>query len=190
MVRLAIHEFLKSGAPSGQDVDRFLDGHEFPLAEGPNVTFVFRGEADAVRLQHWIYGLASSQPFRRVDGTDLWWLVIELPPGSRVEYKLEIVRGGVHELIRDPRNPNLAHDPFGANSVLHGSGYTTPSWAEPDAQVPPVISNRSSSRAARSVRCGTCICTYHRGVAPRVAIRSSSCTTARTTSGTRVCAAF
>jgi enterochelin esterase family protein len=132
-MRLAIHELLHRGSLAPEDVDRFLADHAFPLAEGPSVTFAFRGEADAVRLRHWIYGLASTQPFHRVDGTDLWYLVIELPPGSRVEYKLEIVRGGVHELIRDPANPNLAHDPFGANSVCQATGYAVPEWIEPDS---------------------------------------------------------
>jgi len=139
MVRLAIHELLHRGAIPGEEIDRFMDGRSFPLAEGPHVTFLWRGHADAVRLQHWIYGLPSSQPFRRVDGTDLWYLVTELPPGSRVEYKLEIVRGGLHELIQDPLNPNLAQDPFGANSVCQASGYVEPEWAEHDPESRPGV---------------------------------------------------
>jgi enterochelin esterase family protein len=134
VVKLAVHELLQRENIGSEEVDRFLERHEFPLAEGPHVTFVFRGEADAVRLQHWIYGLHSSQPFHRVPGTDLWQLVIELPLGSRVEYKLEVVRGDVHELIRDPRNPNIAHDPFGANSVCQAAGYEVPEWTRPDAE--------------------------------------------------------
>ena len=69
------------------------------------ITFVWRGEADAVHLKHWVFGLTSSQPLARVPGTDLWYLTLELPRGSRVEYKLEVVRSGHGEWIQDPLNP-------------------------------------------------------------------------------------
>ncbi len=133
---VAIHQLLADGPPAGEAIEAFLEEHEFPLNEGRSTTFVYRGEAEEVRLRHWIYGLPSSLPFQRVAGTDLWFLVEELPPGSRVEYKLEVFRKGRRKLIRDPSNPNLAHDPFGSNSVLHGRGYETPDWVleDPDAR--------------------------------------------------------
>ncbi len=114
------------------EVDSFLSEHSFPLAEGAYCTFAYRGEADAVRLRHWIYGLPSSQPFRRLEGTDLWLLVLELPEGSRVEYKIEVERGEQRQWIHDPLNPLLAHDPFGANSVCQAAGYVTPDWTQVD----------------------------------------------------------
>jgi enterochelin esterase family protein len=64
----------------------------------------------------------------------LWFLTIELPAGSRIEYKLERVHGAERELILDPLNPRTARDPFGANSVFHGEGYETPDWCLPDAE--------------------------------------------------------
>ena len=133
---LAIHQLLAEGPPDEAAIRRFLARHSFPLNEGRSTTFVYRGEADEVRLRHWIYGLPSTLPFRRVPQTDLWFLVQELPSGSRVEYKLEVVTSGEGEWVLDPLNPNLAHDPFGANSVLHGAGYETPDWAleDPDAR--------------------------------------------------------
>lgn len=118
--------------PPTEQVDALVRDHEFPLLEGTRCTFAFRGEADAVTLRHWIYGLPSSQAFRRVPGTDLWYAVLDLPEGSRVEYKIEVTRGGQVEWIRDPLNPRLAHDPFGANSVCHGRGYETPEWTQED----------------------------------------------------------
>jgi enterochelin esterase family protein len=57
---------------------------------------------------------------------------MEVPEGSRVEYKLEVVRHGQHQLIQDPLNEHLANDPFGANSVVHASGYVEPEWAHVD----------------------------------------------------------
>ena len=77
-------------------------------------------------------------PFKKLEGRKLpelkWWAKVvfglymggsfapnhigmaELPAGSRVEYKLEVVRGGHGEWIQDPLNKNLARDPFGATS--------------------------------------------------------------------------
>jgi enterochelin esterase family protein len=134
---LAIRELLATPAPSGPQVDDFLAGRRCPIVEGGTVTFLYRGEAEAVYLQHWIYGLESAQPFARIDGTDMWYLLQEVPVRSRVEYKLEVHEGGVARLIRDPLNPDLAHDPFGANSVCHGADYAEPEWAEPDAEARP-----------------------------------------------------
>ncbi len=131
-MRLAIHNLLDGGTPDGAAIDAFLRNRSFPLIEGDRATFVFHGDAHEVFLRHWIYGLESAQPFIRVPGTDFWWLVHELPPGSRVEYKIEVVRGDRHEWIRDPFNPNLAQDPFGANSVAQGSGYVRPDWTRMD----------------------------------------------------------
>jgi enterochelin esterase-like enzyme len=131
-VRLAIHHLLDQGAPTEAAIDAFLSERSFPLIEGDRATFVFRGRADAVNLRHWIYGLESSRPFERVPQTELWYHVHELPPGSRVEYKFEVIRGDRRQWIRDPLNPHLAQDPFGANSVAQGVGYTRPDWSLPD----------------------------------------------------------
>ncbi|MDX1502936.1 MAG: alpha/beta hydrolase-fold protein [Thermoanaerobaculia bacterium] len=118
-------------------IDRFLERETFPLQSGRVTTFVYRGEAESVRLRHWIYGLPTSQAFERLDDTDLWHLSVALPARSRVEYKLEVERGGDRELIRDPLNPLEAHDPFGSNSVCHGLGYSVPEWTRPDPEARP-----------------------------------------------------
>ena len=117
-------------------VDAFFRRNQFPLVDGPNTTFVWRGQADQVNLRHWVYGLPSSQALVRIDGTDVWHFSLKLPPTSRVEYKFEIVRNGHGEWVGDPLNPNRAHDPFGSNSVAHGEGYVFPSWALPDPGAP------------------------------------------------------
>jgi enterochelin esterase family protein len=127
---------LVAGPHTREAVDGFLAGKSFPLAEGSSITFVYRGEAEAVHLKHWVFGLPASQQLKRLESTDLWYLVLELPAGSRVEYKLEVVRAGRGEWIEDPLNPNRARDPFGANSVAHGTGYTVPEWIAPDPEAP------------------------------------------------------
>jgi len=129
-------EHLVRGRPSAADVDAFLAGREVPVVEGGRVTFLFRGQADQVRLRHWVYGLPSAAPLHRIDGTDLWYDVLELPEGSRVEYKLEVVNGRDVQWIQDPLNERTAHDPFGANSVCHGAGYEVPDWTRSDPATP------------------------------------------------------
>jgi len=118
-------------------LDRLIEESEIPLHDGPRTLFLYRGEADRVELVHWIFGLESSLPFRRVEGhDDLWHLALELPSASRIEYKLLVTRGERMELLRDPLNHRLAHDPFGANSVCATPGYETPDWIreDPDAR--------------------------------------------------------
>jgi enterochelin esterase family protein len=74
---------------------------------------------------------------RRVPATDLWYLVLELPERSRIEYQLEIVRGGHGERINDPLNPRLAHSPVGSSSVCYARGYVVPEWTQPDPESRP-----------------------------------------------------
>jgi len=87
-----------------------------------------------VRLRHFVYGLSSSQSFRRVAGTDLWYLSLEAPRGSRIEYKLEVETRGMTRLIRDPLNSRTANDPYGANSVCYAAGYHVPDWTKRDPE--------------------------------------------------------
>jgi len=134
---LAIHDLLAGGEPSPGAIDEFLRARPVPVVERSSVTFLYRGDADAVHLQHWIYGLPSAVPFQRAGGTDLWYLIQEIPARSRVEYKLEVRHGELSRLIRDPLNPLLAHDPFGANSVCHGADYVEPEWVTPDPEARP-----------------------------------------------------
>jgi enterochelin esterase family protein len=134
---LEIQQFLDEAPPNRERVDRFLTDHKFPLVDGRRVTFVFHGQADRVNLRHFIYGLPSSQPLTRVPQTDLWFLVMDLPVCSRVEYKIERIHGENREWMMDPLNPNVAHDPYGANSVCYGEGYVTPEWTEADSDARP-----------------------------------------------------
>ena len=94
-----------------------------PIVEGARCTFLYRGEADEVFLVHRIFGLPDHLPLRRLRGTDLWYVVLELPEGSRVEYQLEVARGGHRERINDPLNPRLAHSPVGSSSVCYAHGH-------------------------------------------------------------------
>lgn len=120
----------------------FLNNHTFPLVQDSHVTFVWLGQADAVNVRHWVYGLESSTTLTRAPNTDLWHLTLEIPGNSRVEYKFEILREGRAEWIEDPLNPNRARDPFGANSVLQSAGYVSPDWTQPDTLARPGVLER------------------------------------------------
>jgi enterochelin esterase-like enzyme len=115
-----------------QHIDSFIARNRFPLIERSAVTFVFRGEADAVYLRRWMRGARDGVPLERMNGSDLWQLRLPVLAGARFEYKLDVVRGGSGVWINDPLNPLLATDPFGANSVCHTFGYETPVWSLPD----------------------------------------------------------
>ena len=132
----ALSKLFRDGDPAAAEIDRFLAETPVPLVAGSDVTFLYRGSADAVFLRCWISGLDTAQPFQAMGETDLWAVTIELPKGSRIEYKIEVVTGDDRELIVDPLNPVLAHDPFGANSVCQGYGYERPEWThvDPDAR--------------------------------------------------------
>jgi enterochelin esterase family protein len=125
------------GVPSSAEIDTFLAARRIPVIEDGSATFLWRGEADAVHLVHMIYGLPTHQPFLRLAGTDLWYLTLELPARSRVEYKIEVTRAGETALIEDPLNPLRTRDPFGTNSVVQGDGYQTPDWVMPDPEARP-----------------------------------------------------
>jgi enterochelin esterase-like enzyme len=127
---------LAAGPKNRDAVRAFFSSHTFPLVEGDTITFVWRGDAQEVKLHHWVFGLESAQPLTRIDGTSVWFLSMPLPPASRVEYKFEIVHDGHGRWIQDPLNPHLARDPYGANSVAHGNGYTVPQWIHADSSSP------------------------------------------------------
>ena len=149
-----IEELVELDEIGADEVDQLLAANEFPHVAGRTATFVFRGDAERVLLRHWIFGLPSSLPFRRIGTSDLWTLQIDVPRRSRVEYKIDVERDGQHQWIRDPLNGRLAHDPFGANSVLHGDGYRTPGWTKPDDSVPSgrLLRVEIRSKALKSLR--------------------------------------
>ena len=149
-----LRKLFRKGAPSNADIDAFIAGSEFPLVDGNDITFVYRGAAEAVYLRCWISGLNTAQPFQTLSGTDLWAATIELPKGSRIEYKFEIIEHGQERLILDPLNDVIAHDPFGANSVCQGAGYRRPRWTltNPDARLGSIASAQVESKVFKDTR--------------------------------------
>ncbi len=135
--RLAINRLKARKPVDGAAVDRFLSRHAVPIVEGTRCTFAFRGEVDEVWLVQRILGLPDRMPFRRLRDTDLWYLVLELPEGSRIEYQIEIRQGDRYERFNDPRNPEVSHSPMGSSSVCFAHGYSTPDWTRHDPEARP-----------------------------------------------------
>jgi enterochelin esterase-like enzyme len=149
--KLAINRLRDRKPLDAAAVDRFLRRQKVPIIEGSRCTFLYRGAADEVFLIHRIFGLPDHLPLRRLHGTDLWYVVLELPSGSRVEYQLEVVRGGQRERINDPLNPRLAHSPVGSSSVCYAYGYQIPDWTvfDPEARAGSLVDMVVPSRALR-----------------------------------------
>ena len=79
--KLAINRLKERAPVDAAAIDRFVARHEIPIVEGPRCTFLYRGEADEVFLVQRIVGLPDRMPMRRLWGSDLWYLVLELPRG-------------------------------------------------------------------------------------------------------------
>jgi enterochelin esterase-like enzyme len=118
-------------------IARFLARQDVPIVEGDRCTFLYQGSADEVHLLHRAVGLPQRIPLRLLHGTDLRYVVIELPEGSRFEYQLEVRHGEYREQINDPLNPHRSHSPVGSSSVCFARGYETPEWTEPDPDARP-----------------------------------------------------
>ena len=119
-------------------VDQFLDGHEIAGRRGrrsaPSCGAARRTRRGSASGSS---GCPTGIPMRRLHGTDLWYLVLELPQGSRVEYQIEIRRGDHYERFNDPLNEKRSHSPMGSSSVCFGAGYETPDWVLPDPDARP-----------------------------------------------------
>ncbi|MGO0575798.1 alpha/beta hydrolase-fold protein [Ornithinimicrobium panacihumi] len=152
--KLAINTLRSQGRPTAADIDRFIARRQVPIVEGPKCTFLYRGEADAVAVRHRIVNQPQHVPMKKiepVDGLPLWFVTIELPAHSRVEYQIEVRTGAAYETFNDPLNPHVAHSPVGSSSVLQAAGYETPEWVLPQADARPgeMIDFRMHSRALR-----------------------------------------
>jgi len=130
---------IEAGGKSLDLLRKFVADKTFPIVEDGQATFFFwDGQpAETVHLVHWVFGLETSQAFNRIGNTDAFWLTVDLPERSRIEYKFEVVRGGKRSWVRDPLNPRRAYDPFGSNSVVAMTGYTDPPWADREPFVKP-----------------------------------------------------
>jgi hypothetical protein len=105
---LAINRLRRQTEIDGATVDRFLARYDAPVVEGRFCTFLYRGEADTVRLAQRIMNLPDRLPMWRLPNTDLWYVILQMPEDSRIEYQLEVCHDGRTECMNDPLNPKVA----------------------------------------------------------------------------------
>jgi enterochelin esterase-like enzyme len=168
-LRDRLARLIAEGQPVEDTLNRFFARREFPIVEGARVTFAVRvDEAEGVWLRHRVVGLPGDLPLRRVPGTDLWYVVVEIPAASRVEYQFERrlpsvwgVEGGSSspltdvdgqwERFNDPANPRIARSPVGNSSVCFSEGYRVPDWTQfdPDARSGELVEWTIRSQAQR-----------------------------------------
>ncbi|MFK5688246.1 alpha/beta hydrolase-fold protein [Ornithinimicrobium sp. LYQ92] len=152
--KLAINA-LRATRLDEQQIADFLATHEVPIVEGATCTFLYRGYADGVALRHRIVNQPQHVPMKRLDvpegTTPLWYVTIELPAASRVEYQIEVRTDGGVETFNDPLNPHVAHSPVGSSSVCHAAGYQVPTWVHPqgDARPGEIVDLPFQSKALR-----------------------------------------
>jgi enterochelin esterase family protein len=112
------------------------DGGSFPIVDTRSCTFAYHGPVISVRLTHFGVGFPDDLDFEPVGDSDWWLLALDVPPGSRLEYKLEVTSSFGTTMIEDPLNERRASHPFGANSVCEAAGYAEPPWVVSDPDVP------------------------------------------------------
>jgi len=132
-------------------IDRLLAENRVPLVEGSACTFLYRGQADEVGVEHGVTAVPFPLPLRRLRRSDLWFATLELPPGSRIEYRLRVRHGDRVESILDPLNPESVSGPASTMSVLRAQGYQTPWWTQSDPRSVPgdLVELSFPSRALR-----------------------------------------
>ena len=142
---------LRTEGSSPERIDQLLREQRIPIVEGSTCTFLWRGEADWVGIEHRMTAVPIPLPLRRLKGTDLWYASVELPRGARIQYRILVRRGDQIESMDDPLNPRVAGDPIGSQSVLEADGYVTPDWTYPDPAAVPgdLVDLRIASRALR-----------------------------------------
>jgi enterochelin esterase-like enzyme len=142
---------LRSEGSSPEAIDQLLREQRVPLVEGSTCTFLWRGEADWVGIEHRMMGVPIPLPLRRLKGTDLWYASVELPRGARIQYRILVRRGEHTESMDDPLNQRVVGDAIGSQSVLEADGYITPDWTYPDpaAVSGELVDLRLPSRALR-----------------------------------------
>lgn len=135
--KLAINRLRERVPIDGSVIDRFVARYGSPIVEGERATFLWRGDADDVRVRHRVVGLPDPLHLKRITDTDLWSVTTDLPKGSRVEYQLETRRGEHYERFNDPLNPRVATSPVGSSSVCASRDYHVPDWVHPDPESRP-----------------------------------------------------
>ena len=174
----------------GADLDARVDaGEPFPIVDDELCTFAFHGPAIGVRLVHFGVGLPDDLAFELLDEDGEWWLLtLEMPHGSRLEYKLEVTDSFGTRLVEDPLNWRDGQPPLRRQLGVRGGRLRDPGVGDRARRRAPRVDSRPvTSTALRWARraddLGLRAGRVH-SRPQRRAIRSSSSTTDPTTCAT------
>ncbi|MFQ5669091.1 MAG: PQQ-binding-like beta-propeller repeat protein [Acidobacteriota bacterium] len=117
-------------------VDRFMASVEtFPLVEGRQVTFLYRGQGQDLAVAGDLFGARQEQPMTRLAGTDLFYYATRLESDARSNYLF--IRD--YQEMLDPLNPRRTTTTvFGKEMEMSFSGtememswMAMPNWRPP-----------------------------------------------------------
>jgi enterochelin esterase family protein len=118
---------------SAGDFYRDVTAHgDLPFAIGNHAYFFYHGTAKNVSIAgDWTYWQMAA-PLKRIEGTDLFYSILEFPKTARLQYKL-VVDG---EWILDPANRRVSEEGFGVNSEFWMPDHVDPSalWRQTPAE--------------------------------------------------------
>lgn len=120
-------------AELGKRIDDFLQDLETPLVDGDRALFLWRGEATDVGIAGDFLGMRREAPFRRVDGTDLWWYETSIDPRLQYSYFVAVDL----EPRLDPSNPRTTratiwgYDANWVREPVEMSWFAGPRWPGP-----------------------------------------------------------
>ena len=135
---VALTAALASSSDPSAAVDAFLAGQSgFPIVEGGEATFVWRGEAEDVAVLGTLAG-GGAVPLVRVEETDLFVGSFPVEQGVRHEYAFQVDFG---RPVPDPLNPRTVPGERGPRSEL-----VTPGYAEETHFLPPADESESVGR--------------------------------------------
>ena len=104
------------------------DSLSIPYVKNDTALLLYYGEAQKVEwngdFNSWSRDKSFSNDGKRIDSTDLWYLIKTFPSDSRLDYKITL---NGSNWILDPNNPQQQWSGFGPNSVL-----AMPDWKEED----------------------------------------------------------
>lgn len=125
---------LDAADDKAERLDAFMRAQDrFPLVEGDQVHFVYRGPARDVAVAGTMIAARQAEPLQRVAGTDFHHRSYRVAAGSRVEYQFQI---DMERWEPDALNPRQVPSPWGPQrSEVLMPGYVEPRHiAEPPAE--------------------------------------------------------
>ena len=145
----AVRRKIGEGLDASAAVDELLEGLNGPLINGDRALFLWQGDAAEVGVAGDMFGFRYDEPMRRLEGTDLWWLELDLDRRGRFNYAyfpdyiptLDPLNERTAESTA--MGPDLNHR---GDEVLQMSWFAMPDWPGHELSPPPPNSQTKKGR--------------------------------------------